>query len=277
MKLIKRRPKTWLPYIPYAPPTPTRPADWMPNKVTSTMLIVQPKLNGVRALLSPDGRVYKKSSLRCHHLDNQFDAYGHWIDGELWHSELDLGTIAGLVNRTESDEETRTLKFVAFDLIHPDIPQIERLAMLAVLAADKLDVIEHAVLTDPLDATARYKECISNTAFDGMIYRDIEAGYQFGVTDKVLKRKRLLDAEYLCTGVTEGMGKFFGMLGSFQLVMSDGTEFSCGGGALDVKMRKQLWKDPPIGKMLQVEYPYVSADGIPQCPQFVRIRENKDI
>ena len=64
------------------------------------------------------------------------------------------------------------------------------------------------------------------------------------------------------------------MLGSFQLQDTNGVQFSCGGGELTVDDRKSFWKTPPIGKLIQVRFPYYSKDGIPQCPQFVRVRDN---
>jgi ATP-dependent DNA ligase len=242
---------------------------------------VQPKLNGVKALLSPDGVVHKKSGDICHHLKGQFGAPGSaWIDGELWHRDMDLGTIAGLVNRLEPDNETAKLQFWACDLIHPDMPQgtrFDALTLVSELNNHKFNVLLTHFCDDPLIAAQHYRDWQDILAYDGMIYRHPTAGYEFGKTSKVLKRKNEFDSEYLCTGVTEGMGKFFGMLGSFQLVTPEGTPFSCGGGCLTVEDRKAMWKNPPIGQILQVRYPYLSADKIPQCPQFMRVRNNKDI
>ncbi len=267
------------PYTPIATPVPSYPSDWTWDGAFSPAYI-QPKLNGVRAMLSPDGRIFKKSSDECRPLKGKFGAPEHWIDGELWHPEMSLAEIAGLVNRGELDEEVSRLQFWAFDLIHPDIPQDQRfdsLLLISQLNKNRFNLVETIYSEDPLYSKRKFYEWNADKSYDGMIYRMPAAKYQFGRTRCILKRKRELDGEYTCTGVTEGMGKFFGMLGSFQLVDDKGQTFSCGSGDLTVADRQAFWKNPPIGSKLQVRYPYTSADGIPQCPQFVRVRNDPAI
>lgn len=268
------------PYLPIGCPIPSKPTDWAADILT-TSCYVQPKMNGVKALLSPDGKVYKKSGERAVHLDSQFGVPDTaWIDGELWHPDMSLEEIAGLTNRQAPDDETAKLQFWAVDLIHPEINQCDRFDVLLpiqTLCADKFKITPTKYCEDPLIAANWYREWQNNKAYDGIIYRNPLAFYEFGKTKHVLKRKRELDAEYLCIGVTEGMGKFFGMLGSFQLVTEDGTKFSCGGGCLTTSDRQAMWKSPPIGQKLQVTFPYYSSKGIPQCPQFLRIRNNTDV
>lgn len=263
------------PYTPICPPVPSQPADWS-AELAEYPCFVQPKLNGVRAMLSPDGKVYLKSAELRPHLSGQFGTPGAWLDGELWLDGLPLGDIAGLVNRAAADEQTRRLQFWAFDLIHPQIPQDVRLLTLSALGPLLNNPLLRPVATEycrqPADALELWNATTGGT--DGIIYRAARYGYQFGKTAAVLRRKRQLDAEYLCVEVEEGLGKFAGMLGSFQLVDEKGQLFSCGGGNLTVADRRSFWKNPPIGKKLQVRFPYYSAAGIPQCPQFVRVRDN---
>lgn len=266
------------PYTPICPPVPSQPADWS-AELAEYPCFVQPKLNGVRAMLSPDGKVYLKSAELRPHLSGQFGTPGAWLDGELWLDGLPLGDIAGLVNRAAADEQTRRLQFWAFDLIHPQIPQDVRILLLNSLIADgktkyPIKILLSTYCTHPDTAKAEYEEYLAYDGCDGIIYRAARYGYQFGKTAAVLRRKRQLDAEYLCVEVEEGLGKFAGMLGSFQLVDEKGQLFSCGGGNLTVADRQSFWKNPPIGKKLQVRFPYYSAAGIPQCPQFVRVRDN---
>lgn len=274
MKLNNTMEKTPEPYLPISPPTPTKPVDWSVELVDYPCF-VQPKMNGVKALLSPDGRVYLKSAERRPHLE-QYGQCGHWVDGELWHPDLDLHTIIGLVNRRVADKDTAKLQFWAVDYIHPEVEQCVRIAVLEELVKSLSNA--HMIVTNychtGLDSAEYYQQWRDIPVYDGMIYRDYKATYKFGKTQYVLKRKRELDAEYKCIGVTEGMGKFFGMLGSFQLADTKGNEFSCGGGDLTVFDRKSYWKNPPINKIIQVRFPYYSRDGIPQCPQFVRVRDN---
>lgn len=262
------------PYLPISPPTPTKPVDWSVELVDYPCF-VQPKMNGVKALLSPDGRVYLKSAERRPHLE-QFGSTNAWLDGELWHPEMDLHTIIGLVNRRVADKETAKLQFWAVDYIHPDVEQCVRIPVLEEVVKTLPNA--HMILTkycdNGLESAEYYQQWRDVPVYDGMIYRDYKATYKFGKTQYVLKRKRELDAEYLCIGVTEGMGKFYGMLGSFQLQDAKGIQFSCGGGELTVEDRKSFWKTPPVGKLIQVRFPYYSKDGIPQCPQFVRVRDN---
>lgn len=278
MKITKYNKSTTVAdYLPIAPPIPSRPADWSAEAATYPCF-VQPKLNGVRAMLSPDGKVYLKSAELRPHLSGQFGTPGAWLDGELWLRDMPLGDIAGLVNRTQPDAETARLEFWAFDLIHPGLPQDLRIItldhLISGLNVPRLHMVISRYCTNPTTAINDYAAHCDNPDCDGTIYRDARAGYQFGKTAAVLRRKRQLDAEYLCVEVEEGLGKFAGMLGSFQLVDEKGQLFSCGGGNLTVADRRSFWKNPPIGKKLQVRFPYYSAAGIPQCPQFVRVRDN---
>lgn len=277
MYLIKRRPRNTMlikPYNPVTPPIPSKPTDWAADKVTYPA-VCQPKMNGVKALLSPEGKLYLKSAERRPHLE-QYGGCGHWIDCELWHPHMDLGTIAGLVNRHASDNETAKLQLWMVDLINPYVAQADRLLAMEILlpSLSNAEIIISWVCNNGFEAAEHYKRIQNNDAYDGMIYRNYRAVYQFGKTDYVLKRKKELDGEYLCIGVTEGMGKFFGMLGSFQLRDDKGNEFSCGGGDLTVADRQAFWKQPPINQYIQVRFPYYSTNNIPQCPQFTRIRNN---
>lgn len=263
------------PYLPLVPPTLTRPVDWTAELAVYPCYI-QPKMNGVRGMIAPDGRVFKRSLDQCHSLKGKFGEPGHWIDGEIWHPEMEFNEIAGLVNRAEMDDEVARLQFWAFDLVHPEMLQVDRLYSLSLVQAkcnNKFDYIITKRVEGWGYARVLYDDIQTNPHYDGIIYRDPNAVYQFGKTQYVLKRKKQFDAEYRCVGVTAGMGKYFGMLGAFQLVTDTGETFGCGGGDLTIADRKAFWKNPPIGEMLQIRFPYKSGN-IPQCPQFVRVRKD---
>jgi len=269
-------------YTPYAAPFPARPIDWTIERCPLRGY-VQPKINGVRALLSPDGTVYKKSGNVCHALSQQFGTYGVWLDGELLALDGLLSTTAGLANRSVADNETRQMIFYAFDIINPYVIFSARNALLLQLAYDafgKLPICKvNTQKYDSLAAAEQIHELYASCPhYDGTIYRQSSAVYEFGKTPTILKRKRELDAEFLCIGVLPGEGKFAGMLGSFLCRTPADKTFACS-GCLSNEDRERYWKNPElvVNKKLQVRFPYYSADNIPQCPQFVRVREDLDL
>ena len=87
----------------------------------------------------------------------------------------------------------------------------------------------------------------------------------------MLKRKDKFDAEFKVVAVEEGKitakgSRNRGRLGAMVCVTKKGKRFNVGGGFSDLQ-RIRHWKNPPIGKMLRVEYGRLSDEGIPCEPR----------
>lgn len=236
--------------------------------------IVQPKLNGVRAMVSPDGRVFMRSGRENHILHMQFGLPPFWLDGELMLPNGKLQDITGAIHQREADDVTEQLQFFAFDVISAD-SQRTRLLMLAELnhKLPQTHIVTYATVHN-LSAALALKWDYNN--LDGLMFRKPDVSYMYGKSRNLHKRKNMETAEFLCVGVVEGLGKFTGALGSFTLRMDDKTTFQCGGGDLTHLDRIRFWKFKPVGEMITVAFPYKSAAGIPQLSQFVCIRKNNE-
>jgi ATP-dependent DNA ligase len=110
--------------------------------------------------------------------------------------------------------------------------------------------------------------------------------YEFGETTHATqkrsqflwKHKQWEDGEFMIHDVTMGEGKASIGIGAFVLKNADGTDLfnrwgkrpNVGTGFSDEE-RIIFAKSPPIGQMVRVRYPYLSEDGVPQCPSFVAV------
>lgn len=270
------------------PPLPCRPQNWTPNKAIYPC-IIQPKFNGIRCLLGPDGRAWSKTAKEFPGLIDYFEGQEYWLDGEVVdrNSMVDienskdylhnpdamtLQSINGLVMSSNPDITKRNrLMLVVFDIITPGMPQFERLNTLA-----KLPLFNNQgmALSKSCDDWQYAKSHFDNlpALAEGMIYRDFTANYQHGNSDAVLKRKKFITREYKCLSVHEGLGKFAGMFGGAVLELKNGGTFHCGGGNLTVEDRQRLWAKPPIGQMVTVKFPYFSDDAVPLQAQWESVR-----
>lgn len=255
-------------------PFPCKPSDYREKDWTANAPIIQEKLNGVRALVHRSGRVFSKAGREFRGLREWLPALDlpariDWLDGEILSTTATLQTIAGVVNSFEPGDGLNGLYIAVFDYVGP-APCHDRLA--------EIDTIKfpHYIKNIswnrlPVEAANTMFLALPNHA-EGLIYRHAHAGYKQGATRLVQKRKKMHSAEFKCIAVHEGLGKFAGMFGGATLEMKDGKTFRCGGGALTVADRINLWANKPIGAMVTVEYPYLSDDGKPLQAQWVAVR-----
>ena len=275
------------------PPLPCRPQNWKPDLAVYPC-IIQPKFNGIRCLLGPDGRAWSRTAKEFPGLVDYFEGQEFWLDGEIvdrlsltqvdapksssdyLHNPdaLTLQSINGLVMSHEPDVTQRNrLMLVVFDIITPGMPQFERLNTLMQLPLMSNQGMVLSKACDDWQYAKSHFDALAECA-EGIIYRDVTATYQHGNSDAVLKRKKFRTKEYKCLSVHEGLGKYTGMFGGAVLELKTGQTFQCGGGNLTVADRRKLWAAPPIGKMVTVKFPYYSDDNVPLQAQIESVRED---
>lgn len=113
------------------------------------------------------------------------------------------------------------------------------------------------------------------SGFEGIIVKDPYSTYQFGQrTTHWLKIKPKDYETLLCIGVEPGTGKNKNRLGALILKRPDGSTLKVGSGFTD-KEREILWRNPPIGKYVEIELT-VSKQKKSKAifPVFVRVRED---
>lgn len=84
-----------------------------------------------------------------------------------------------------------------------------------------------------------YKEA-QEAGYEGIMIKDVNAGYYNWRTDAMLKRKEVITHDYKIVGYFPGQGRHSGRLGAL-VFDNNGTKVKCGGGFSD-KQRDELWE-----------------------------------
>lgn len=254
---------------------------------------VQPKLNGVRALYqngvfqSRDEKFFKCLGHIVEELKTL--SLGDFIlDGELYVHGWKLGRINGAaaVNRKEPSADTRSVEFHVFDVVDDKKAFRERIQVADTLILPHVFFVTTYWAENTQQIDYHFKEIVAQ-GYEGIMLRP-DGPYEFGSrwseragkyteyrSEFLWKRKQWEDAEFRCVGTTPGLGKASIGIGAFVFeayVESKRAvvQWTCGTG-LDDSERVHWAENDPRGKLVRVRYPYLSADGIPQCPSFVAV------
>lgn len=200
------------------------------------------------------------------------------LDGELYKhgSDWPLQRISGLTRLKEWTEECGQLEYWVYDYISEQ-PFKERLEVLNELRTlfpedSPIKICEHVSVSNYTDAKALHDKWVSE-GFEGLCARNPEREY--GVNKRsslyLIKLKNFTDAEFLITGVKEGLREEDMC---FVLQTADGKEFSAKPvGTAEQRKYYLTHPDEFIGKMGTCKYFYYSQDGVPQLPVFKCVRE----
>lgn len=110
--------------------------------------------------------------------------------------------------------------------------------------------------------------------YEGVVLFNKKSNYFFGRTKDCCKCKQYKTIDLKIVDIKPGAGKYSNMLGSF-IVEYKNKKLSIS-GRLNVEQRKYYFKDPPIGKTIEIRYQEETKDGYLRKPIFVRFRPDKD-
>lgn len=247
---------------------------------------VQPKLDGHRALYK-DGVLYSRGGkvINLPHIVEALNELGTdlHLDGEIYYHGKSLQEIGSLIKKPR--EESKILKFYIYDVIQ-DVPYyFRRLAIKKLF--EESNIKKSATDMYPnfryLDTVEVFNEQALNKAhkdnidskFEGSIVRHGDSGYVSGKrSDSLLKVKDFDDAEFLVTGMREGISIIEGYkLPVFTCVTKDGLEFevTCHGNVFE---KDANFDSTNIGRYLTVKYFGFSDRGVPLLPVALRWRED---
>lgn len=239
----------------------------------------QPKLNGFRVMArweyveqgeglfkekvgkvvfrSKEGLVYDI----LEHIEKDFTKEMFFIDGkeivfdgEMYiHGEI-LSEISSAVRKRNS--KTSKLQFCIFDLAIEGIPQNKRLEMMYKYIPSKpsnFGIIVAPSINNNEEAQTYTDQCIRNN-YEGAIFRDIKATYQFGKRPQTMtKLKRSQDKEFKIIDVVGGDNS--PELGVFVCLAENGKSFKCTPeGTMETKKEYLSNKINYIGKNLTVRF-----------------------
>lgn len=113
---------------------------------------------------------------------------------------------------------------------------------------------------------------------EGIILKDIDAGYYFGKrNDRMLKIKEEVTKDLLVVGMLSGEGKYQDTLGALRVKGRNGIEHTISG--MTDGQRELWWARPELitGKIVEVKAMKELPDGTLREPRFKCIREDKTI
>ena len=214
--------------------------DWSEN------VFMQPKLDGVRCVISKDGAYSRtgKEWLNIHHitanLEPFFEKYPDVVlDGELYNHELkdDFEKIISLVRKTKPQEGDRVesagyVQFHCYDYIPgPALRQAKFSSRIVWLEAE-LSVSYCVKLVSTYEVN-KHEEALNlhvdgflADGYEGSILR-LDRPYECKRSYNLQKFKDFHDTEATIIGYEAGKGKFTGLIGKFIMQDDDGVEFGC--------------------------------------------------
>lgn len=233
------------------------------HKYITEPFFVQPKIDGVRLLVSNQGGVSRtgKNVPGTKHLGKHLKD-GEYLDGECFHPGKTFEEITSLFKTNPSALEFHVFDY--FDTSRPELPFTERL---------KYVTVDTRILKSK-DELQSIHEHYMSLGYEGTMIREGSSVYEIGQrSNYLLKLKNFKTDEYKVIGVKECTGKDIGTP-TWECVTASGEVFTVRPeGTLEY--RKQLFrdKDTYIGKMLTVKYQNLTDLGVPRFPVGIVFRD----
>ena len=246
----------------------------------------QPKLDGMRALITKDG-AFSRGTERWnninHILENLKPLFAQFpdlvLDGELYNHELaaDFNTIGSILRikdptAEEKENSRKNIQFWWYDVQIPSKPKTpveERLQLIQALFMQFCDAryfvpVPTLFCKDKEELDIAYDKWLEEL-YEGQMIRIPGTPYEFKRSKFLLKRKEFIDQEFLVHDITEGVGNRSGMAGRVICSLPNGTKFKA-----NLKFRrpmlKELLKDAPKyrGQFATIRFFHYTPDGIPR-------------
>lgn len=262
---------------------------------------IQPKINGVRAILdwddalnkavfrSKSGLNYKTVShitdkLTKDHFYTEYEGQKLKLiyDGELYIPDTILADINSAVKAVSL--LSSTLQYHIFDLAVPNIKQVNRLHILCEMR-DNIFNVEKIVFVETQTATSHstvetFHRMYKDMGYEGTIARDVNAVYKFGQRPATMtKLKDRMSSEFIIVDVIDssknpGIGIFVCRNDRNNQLFKVNPE-----GSNDIKREYFYNKSNYIGKLLTVEF-YERTDKPKELPFHavgICVRESHDL
>lgn len=255
--------------------------------------LVQPKLNGVRCLVTKvaEGQIAYVSRggkpfgafphLVEHH--NRVMQVGQTLDGELFNPNYSLQQIVSMVKPGNTpDPKSAEIQHWVYDLAAERMNFEARINLLRQMLAPYGGTTGALVLVETVEVAGpeevqRLHAKFTQANFEGTMIRNRLGGYLWKHrSNDLLKLKSFLDSEFRIVGAVEGVGKSEGQA-ILVCVTGEAKEFNVRCEGPD-QLRREQWqkRDKLIGKTLTVRYQCLTDGGIPSFGVGVAIREDWD-
>ena len=233
------------------------------EKYISEPFYVQPKLDGVRLLVSKDGCFSRtgKPVPGLEHLGKGLKD-GEWLDGECYDPDMSFEDITSAFKTNPT-----ALKFYIFDYFdtnRPDLPFAERM---------KRTTVE-TYLVKKKSEVKTYHDKFVEQGHEGVMIRDAVSTYEIGKrSNYLLKYKEFQTEEYEIIGANTGHGRDADAV-VWVCKTASGQEFTVRPeGTIQERERCYKERDNYIGQWLTVRFQNLTVLGVPRFPVGVTIRD----
>lgn len=271
-----------------------------PKKNTDFPYYSQPKLDGIRCLVSKDGMQSRngKPILSCPHileaLEPFFDKYPDVVlDGELYNHDLknDFEKIVSLVRKTkptaEDLEESKELvQYWIYDCILEGPYDCingksvgDRLNMASVACGKSKDKCIRTVTTSKVSDEHDIETMLGNyleQGYEGQMLRVPDSMYEGKRSKGLIKHKEFEDDEFEIVSIEEGQGNWAGAAKRIEIRLEDGTtQFSGVRGSFDFLKELLYNANDYIGTDVTVRYQNKTDDNKLRFPVIVTFWKGK--
>ena len=234
------------------------------EKYISEPFYVQPKLDGVRLLVSTGGCFSRTGKVvkGVEHLTENLK------DGECYAPNM---TFEDLTSAFKMDP--KSLEFHAFDYFdtsRPHLPFAERQRILK----DKTPTVVDTFLVPKKSQVSKYHKQFVEQGHEGIMIREATSTYEIGKrSNYLLKFKEFQTEEYEIVGANTGHGRDADAV-VWVCKTGSGHEFTVKPeGTIKERERYYSEREQHIGKQLTVRFQNLTALGVPRFPVGVTIRD----
>ena len=224
---------------------------------------VQPKIDGVRLLVSKNGCFSRtgKPIKGVDHLSNGLRD-GEWLDGECYAPDKTFEEITSIFKTNPKDLEFHIFDY--FDLERPELTFEERMDCISI----------ETFLVKKKSSVKTYHDLFTSRGYEGVMIRDAMSTYEIGKrSNYLLKYKEFQTEEYEIVGAKTGHGRDAKAV-VWMCKTQDGQEFNVRPEGT-ISQREEQYKNYKkyIGKMLTVRFQNLTSMKVPRFPVGVVIRD----
>jgi DNA ligase-1 len=241
------------------------------KKYISTPFYVQPKLDGIRLLVSNEGCFSRtgKPVKGVDHLSQSLKP-GEYLDGECYAPNKTFEEITSMFKMNPEDLEFHIFDY--FDINKPDLTFEERIEKINIPRRG-CHVVNTKSVNNKSDVSKLHDKFVK-MGYEGIMIRDRKSIYEVGArSNYLLKFKTFQTEEYEIIGAKTGHGRDANAV-VWLCKTEDGNEFTARPeGTIENREYMYTNRDVYIGKMLTVRFQNLTDIGVPRFPVGVAIRD----
>jgi DNA ligase-1 len=241
------------------------------KKYISQPFYVQPKLDGVRLLVSRDGGISRTGKVvpGTEILGKDLEE-GQYVDGEAFDPKLDFEELTSTFKTDPSKLKFHVFDY--FDLNKLNMTFEERWEKVKSLKNPQYEYVKTTLVMLRDDVPSIHRHHVEE-GHEGTIIRDKDSVYEVGQrSNYLLKYKDFQTEEYPIMDVKEGVGRDKGAV--IWVCKAGDQLFSVRPeGTLEVRRAFLEEKDKYIGKQLTVRFQNLTTLGVPRFPIGVTVRD----